>query len=139
MKFFEQYKHPKWQEKRLLVLQSKNFKCQECGKKDQELHVHHPYYLKDTMVWDYPDDVLKCLCKTCHEKVHALDDRIKRWLAELPYTVKLIAFASIKDSVRKHTNEKEPHIDVPRKQFEFKQVDGESMSDALARHMKEFS
>lgn len=34
------------------------------------LHVHHTYYQKGLLPWEYPDDSLITLCWTCHEKLH---------------------------------------------------------------------
>jgi hypothetical protein len=35
-----------------------------------ELHVHHKYYIKDKLPWDYPDDALITLCAKCHFEFH---------------------------------------------------------------------
>lgn len=34
------------------------------------LQVHHHYYVKGKMAWEYPDRALITLCGACHEKVH---------------------------------------------------------------------
>ena len=34
------------------------------------LHVHHTYYIKDLMPWQYNDKALKSLCLKCHENLH---------------------------------------------------------------------
>lgn len=72
MTYQEQLKNPKWQKKRLEVLNENNFECSECGSKDTELHVHHTIYRKGNKVWEYENDELACLCKTCHEFEHKL-------------------------------------------------------------------
>lgn len=81
MTYFQQIKHPNWQRKRLEVLEENNFECINCGAKDQELHVHHPYYRKGAMVWEYESSELQCLCHKCHKDAHELDERIKKALA----------------------------------------------------------
>lgn len=35
------------------------------------LHVHHKYYQKNKLPWDYPDNALVTLCWLCHKKLHA--------------------------------------------------------------------
>jgi len=35
------------------------------------LNVHHRYYMKGKMAWDYPDNVFETLCSECHEAFHA--------------------------------------------------------------------
>lgn len=66
----DQYKHPKWQKKRLEILERDGFKCTKCGDKETTLHVHHIYYKKDNKVWEYPDDCLITLCADCHNDWH---------------------------------------------------------------------
>lgn len=34
------------------------------------LHIHHKYYMLDTVPWDYPDEALQTLCWQCHENLH---------------------------------------------------------------------
>ena len=34
------------------------------------LHVHHTYYIKDKLPWDYPNESLKTLCQNCHQDLH---------------------------------------------------------------------
>lgn len=58
---------PRWNEKRIHILKRDNFTCQECGAKDVPLDVHHHFYYPETMPWDYDDEVLISLCRTCHE------------------------------------------------------------------------
>jgi len=35
-----------------------------------ELHVHHHYYVKDRLPWEYPDLSLITLCNECHWELH---------------------------------------------------------------------
>lgn len=34
------------------------------------LHVHHKYYVKGKLAWEYPNEALVCLCQTCHQELH---------------------------------------------------------------------
>lgn len=77
MKYHEQLKHPLWQKKRLEVLEYRDFQCQECESKEDTLHVHHPFYKRGAMIWDYENDELQCLCEKCHIEAHSLDERLK--------------------------------------------------------------
>lgn len=36
----------------------------------KDLNVHHTYYQIDKLPWEYPDESLQTLCRSCHEKVH---------------------------------------------------------------------
>lgn len=68
----EKLRHPKWQEKRLRILEASGFECSNCGSKSNTLHVHHCYYEKGKSPWEYPDDALRCLCEKCHKSAEDL-------------------------------------------------------------------
>lgn len=69
MTYAEQLKSPKWQKKRLEILNRDNFTCISCGDKDTQLHVHHGAYLSGMKVWEYQNAMLHTLCRDCHENV----------------------------------------------------------------------
>lgn len=69
MNYSEKLKHPKWQRKRLEVLQRDNFKCCLCNDDETELHVHHLKYTKEP--YDAPLEDLQTLCKLCHNVVES--------------------------------------------------------------------
>lgn len=58
---------PRWQKKRLEILQRDKFECCNCGEKDKMLHVHHCYYIYGNNPWDYESVSLVTLCEDCHE------------------------------------------------------------------------
>lgn len=68
-RFFEAYKHPKWQKMRSFILERDEYTCQHCLDKDEQLHVHHQYYVKGRKPWEYPGFCYKTLCKSCHDLV----------------------------------------------------------------------
>jgi hypothetical protein len=55
---------PRWQKKRLKILERDDWTCQRCGSTDRELQVHHLVYAGAP--WDVPDDALVTLCVRCH-------------------------------------------------------------------------
>lgn len=57
---------PKWQKKRLQILDRDNWECQWCGDDKSELHVHHLVYRKGNEPWEYDDRELLTLCEKCH-------------------------------------------------------------------------
>ncbi len=67
--------HPKlletveWNELRLRFLVKCGCHCSECGD-ICNLQVHHRYYVKGKLPWDYPDDALVPLCEKCHSEFH---------------------------------------------------------------------
>lgn len=37
----------------------------------KNLHIHHKYYQKGKLPWEYPDEALVTLCWSCHESLHS--------------------------------------------------------------------
>jgi hypothetical protein len=70
--YSELLKNPKWQKKRLEILQRDNFRCRSCDDDLNTLHVHHWNYDNQLNPWEYKDDDLITLCETCHEALHYL-------------------------------------------------------------------
>lgn len=67
--YHEKLLDPRWQKKRLEIMERAGFKCEQCWDKTKTLHVHHSYYERGCDPWDYPSDSLYCLCEDCHLKV----------------------------------------------------------------------
>lgn len=70
MKYEELLKDPRWQRKRLEIMQRDNFTCQKCGCNDKPLNVHHLYYNKNKKPWEYDNSSLITLCEDCHREKH---------------------------------------------------------------------
>jgi hypothetical protein len=66
MTYQEKLKDPRWQRKRLEILNRDDFTCKGCGSKDRTLHVHHFRYVKGCDPWDYGAADLVTLCDRCH-------------------------------------------------------------------------
>ncbi len=59
---------PRWQKRRLQILERDNFACLLCEDNEKTLHVHHTFYKDDADgPWDYPDEALRTLCADCHK------------------------------------------------------------------------
>jgi hypothetical protein len=67
--WYEQLKDPRWQRKRLEIMQRDEFCCRVCGDSESTLNVHHGYYGKGLAPWEYGDDTLWTLCSSCHEYI----------------------------------------------------------------------
>lgn len=65
MTYSEKLKDPRWQKKRLKILERDEFSCKSCGDTEKTLNVHHIAY--DTNPWDTEDKLLITLCEECHE------------------------------------------------------------------------
>ena len=63
----ELLKDPRWQRKRLGILNRDHWTCQCCGTTTIELQVHHLRY--GVLPWEIEDKWLVTLCFECHSKV----------------------------------------------------------------------
>jgi len=72
MKYTDKLKDPRWQKKRLKILERDGWSCQRCGDTDNTLHVHHRRYLYAVEPWDYGDSLLVTMCAKCHEEEREL-------------------------------------------------------------------
>jgi len=70
--YSEKLKDPRWQKKRLLILERDDFTCQCCGEDMEPLHVHHIDYRNGCDPWDYDNSELITFCEKCHEWEHKL-------------------------------------------------------------------
>jgi hypothetical protein len=68
--YIDQLNDPRWQKKRLEIMQRDNFTCQLCKSATRTLHVHHNYYSQGKLPWEYPDSCYRTLCFECHELLH---------------------------------------------------------------------
>lgn len=66
MTYQEKLKDPRWQKKRLEILQRDNFRCVVCGDDKTTLHVHHKNYQYNKNPWNYKSNNFMTLCESCH-------------------------------------------------------------------------
>lgn len=65
--YIEKLRDPRWQKKRLLILERDRWQCQSCGNEQKTLNVHHKIYLPNKDPWDYSNSQLITLCEACHD------------------------------------------------------------------------
>ena len=68
--YFQKLRDPRWQRKRLEVMQRDGFACKYCRDSESTLNVHHILYVKKVEPWDYPDEFIVTLCEKCHSETH---------------------------------------------------------------------
>lgn len=61
------YKDPRWQKRRLEIMERDGFQCVSCSDKESELHVHHKRYKGQP--WEAEDDDMQTLCVSCHKQL----------------------------------------------------------------------
>lgn len=72
MSYSEKLQDPRWQKKRLDILNRDNWTCQLCQDTKETFHVHHLSYVWGKDPWDYPDKNFISYCKVCHKVVEEL-------------------------------------------------------------------
>lgn len=77
--YAEKLRDPRWQKKRLEIMQRDRFRCRDCSRSDRNLQVHHCAYSGNP--WEAPNDLLLTLCDECHEKRQAAENAAKLALA----------------------------------------------------------
>ena len=77
MNYKDQIKDPRWQKKRLEILELYGFQCTNCQTKETSLHVHHFKYKTNHKIWEYNEDELTVLCEDCHKTLHTYKKRIE--------------------------------------------------------------
>jgi hypothetical protein len=83
MEYIELLKHPKWQKKRLQIMDRDEWTCRRCKDTESNLQIHHLYYNFDLQPWEYPDTALITLCELCHKKAEFMKWVIRYGCLEL--------------------------------------------------------
>jgi len=74
MSYQAQLKQPEWQRRRMEMLERADCRCQHCDTRDESLEIHHHHYVPSRFAWEYTDDELMVLCKSCHQEIHSIID-----------------------------------------------------------------
>jgi hypothetical protein len=78
--YAELLKDPRWQRRRLEILQRDGWRCVECSSARKTLHVDHRRYSRGAP-WEVDDADLQTLCEGCHGRVTALRKEVADWVA----------------------------------------------------------
>lgn len=81
--YIEKLRDPRWQKKRLEILERDEWACQKCFNTEKQLHVHHKIYFQDTEPWDIDCKYLVTLCESCHEEETSEYPEARRKLIEV--------------------------------------------------------
>ena len=98
--YYELLRDPRWQKKRLEVMERDEFKCTACGDSTKTLNVHHLAYRKGTMPWDYEAEKLTTLCEPCHKHCEEMKVAANFWISSVPPIVSLEILAWLGCSTR---------------------------------------
>lgn len=81
MTYWEKLKDPRWQRKRLEIMQRDDFACSICYTDSETLNVHHQWYERGLDPWEYDDCALVTLCAECHKREHDSEIAFKQMMA----------------------------------------------------------
>jgi hypothetical protein len=65
-----------WLDRRAVILDRDGRRCVDCGSATAAdgsrliLQVHHRFYIRGSLPWEYPDEALATLCLACHRGLH---------------------------------------------------------------------
>ena len=77
-----QYDCDEWKARRAEILEHDGNRCVRC-RSEKFLEVHHLVYYRNRPIWQYTDQELVTLCRTCHHEVHHYKDVINESLSTL--------------------------------------------------------
>lgn len=83
-KYKELLDDQRWKDRANLVRQMASNECQDCGKVQDKLDVHHCYYMpmhKNFAPWEYPLHSLRALCRKCHVSRAAIELDFRAWMS----------------------------------------------------------
>lgn len=69
MSYAEKLLDPRWIAKRQEILERDEYECQRCRTNTETLNVHHLRYDGYCDPWNYENEDLITLCRSCHEAV----------------------------------------------------------------------
>lgn len=78
MTYQEKLKNRKWQQKKHEIFELAGYECEEArcrGGPSEQLQTHHLAYAKGRDPWDYPNELLMCLCAVCHPLRQVEEDK----------------------------------------------------------------
>jgi len=70
MAYSEKLKDPRWQKKRLEILERDNWQCQSTGLRNEPLIVHHLRYFPNLDPWEYDEKYLLTISEDEHKRLH---------------------------------------------------------------------
>lgn len=107
MTYSEKLKDPRWQRRRLEILERDGWKCRQCESEDRTLHVHHCYYIKGREPWEYAEELLFSLCENCHTYTEKINKLLCKYNSESVFQIVAIETCSLHLTAKSIGMEKE--------------------------------
>jgi hypothetical protein len=118
--YSSQLRDPRWQKKRLEILEHYKWMCLECFSESKELHVHHLIYKQGRKPWEYDEKELIVLCDKCHDEFHSTELALKEIIIHSVFNSGLGPVSAIKHiggmmacfaGIEKHSGNSKTYID----------------------------
>lgn len=103
MSYSDKLKDPRWQKKRLKIMERDNWKCYNCDDEESTLNIHHKKYIKGRDPWEYPDKLLVTVCEKCHKEIVIFERTINSGMIIVYYDFKSFVVSFLKLVMRKIT------------------------------------
>jgi hypothetical protein len=100
--YAEKLRDPRWQKKRLQIMDRDDYKCVICTERTKTLNVHHVKYITGKEPWDYDDSLLLTLCEECHEDISRDKKKIKNQVDDIIDPFSLNQLNEIIELLRKY-------------------------------------
>ena len=112
MTYSEKLKDPRWKQRRCEIFEAKGNTCTDCAASgdSEPLDVHHLHYLRGHEPWEYPDEYLIPVCRSCHVNRQSIEDEAKEQIALLFGKVNIWRVYEVMKSARELRNETGPCI-----------------------------
>ena len=115
--YSEKLKDPRRQKKRLEILDSAGWRCEDCGcglQDGREFHVHHTAYISGKDPHEYGQDLLMSLCVDCHERRQKREDALRVGIGRItrrcgPGELEACAWRILDIAARKETEAANAH------------------------------
>lgn len=75
--YAQKLRDPRWQKRRLEILEAAQWKCEDCENDGSELQIHHCCYIKGREPWEYTRNSLMALCDRCHQERQQVEAEAK--------------------------------------------------------------
>ena len=82
--FHELFRREEWQECERRLIEAAHGHCVNCGA-SSSLRIHHSYYEKNRLPWDYPHESLHALCEACKREAEERRVELRRQIGRVAY------------------------------------------------------
>lgn len=108
--YSEKLRDPRWQRKRLSILERDGWACKRCGDNETTLVVHHFAYSGEP--WEVQDHLLLTICDRCHTDEHEYRAQNEKDFLKSFYAAGFLScdLIEIADALKEYNFDTLPHV-----------------------------